>query len=357
MEEEMIKTQDLRVKGITPLRTPRGLKQEFPASDEVLAQVLSHRSAIERIIAHDDSRMLAIVGPCSVRDEEETLYYAKELLALSRQVHDTFFVVMRVYVEKPRTTIGWKGLINDPHLDGSYDLDFGLAKARLITLRVAELGLPIAMEVLDPFNIRYLSDLLSWGSIGARTVESQVHREIASGLSMPVGFKNSTEGGIKAAVDAIEAASHPHVFRGIDDDGRISRIMTSGNPFGHVVLRGGGGKTNYDDESLSQAAKLLSERGFLASIVVDCSHGNSGKQYQNQHGVFRSILKARIEGNSSVVGLMLESHIHEGRQDIPKDLSELKFGVSVTDACINLADTQNILRRGSELLGAPTYSI
>lgn len=354
----MIRTQDVRVAKITPLITPRELRKKLGASEEVLEQVIFFRQVIEDILLHKDDRMLLFVGPCSIRNPQETLYYAQQLASMLRMVRDVFFVVMRVYVEKPRTTIGWKGLINDPHLDGSHDLDFGLEQARRSVLEVAKLGLPIALEVLDPFNIRYLSDLVSWACIGARTVESPVHREIASGLSMPIGFKNHTEGSVKIAIDAIETARHPHTFRGIDDDGRISRIETKGNPLGHVVLRGGGGKTNYDAESIENSLTLLKSAGFSPAVVVDCSHGNSRKDYRNQAGVFASVIEQHAQGNKGIVGVMLESDIFEGKQEIPAQQEKLKFGISVTDACIGITETRQLIQHGGARLSrSSVYSI
>lgn len=289
-----------------------------------------------------DSRLLVVVGPCSIYDPKSAIEYASKLKDIQTALPN-LFIVMRGYFEKPRTTIGWKGFINDPFLNGEGDISQGLHMARELLLHITGMGLPIAAEVLDPIVPQYIADLVSWASIGARTTESQTHREMASGLSMPVGYKNSTEGNLDVAINAMQAARHPHHFLGINADGQIAIIKTKGNPYGHVILRGGKAP-NYDNASIASAAEKMKKAGFKPAIMVDCSHGNSNKDHRNQRNVASTVVDRIKEGNSDVIGLMLESNLYEGNQKIPADLSQLKYGISITDACIGWDTTAQLLR-------------
>lgn len=342
----MYKTQDLHVKEFIRLSAPRTLKRELPISETSNALVARSREAVTSILRREDPRMLLVVGPCSIHDIEGALEYARKLSALRRELADQMEIVMRVYFEKPRTTIGWKGLINDPHLDGSHDIDTGLRQARRLLLAITDLGIPSATEFLDPIVPQYLDDLVTWAAIGARTTESQTHRELASGLSMPVGYKNATDGTLQVALDAMHSARAPHSFLGMDQDGFTSIVRTTGNPNGHVVLRGGHGMTNYDEDSIREAELKLEQAGLPAVLMVDCSHANSGKQPARQEDVLRSIVQQRIDGTRSLIGAMIESYLEEGNQPIPKDLSKLRYGVSITDACVSWETTERLLRWG-----------
>src|SRR5881394_1817300 len=323
-------TQNLHVKEIVRLLPPRALKDEFPMTERAIQTVVEGRETVKRILRGDDPRLLIIVGPCSIHDVDGALEYAQRLNQLREELADQLCVVMRVYFEKPRTTIGWKGLINDPHLDGSYNIDTGLKKARRLLLRITEMGLPAATEFLDPIVPQYIADFVSWAAIGARTTESQTHREMASGLSMPVGFKNSTDGSLQIAIDAMTSARAPHSFLGIDQDGVTSIIRTTGNLHGHVVLRGGRLQPNYDPESIRQAEAALVKAKLPPVLMVDCSHANSGKQPARQEDVWRNLVEQRLAGKKSIMSAMIESHLVEGAQPIPKNLSELRYGVSIT---------------------------
>jgi len=312
--------------------------------------VVEGREAVKRILRREDPRQLVIVGPCSIHDVEGALEYAVRLNRLREEFASRLCIVMRVYFEKPRTTIGWKGLINDPHLDGSYDIETGLMKARKLLLQITEMGLPAGTEFLDPIVPQYLADLVSWAAVGARTTESQTHREMASGLSMPVGFKNATDGSLQIAIDAMTAARTPHSFLGIDQDGVTSIVRTTGNPDGHVVLRGGRLQANYDPESIALATATLAKAGLPPVLMVDCSHANSGKQHARQEEVWRSVVAQRSAGNDSLIGLMVESYLNEGSQPIPRNLPDLRHGVSVTDACVGWETTERMLRHGYDVL-------
>jgi 3-deoxy-7-phosphoheptulonate synthase len=346
----MFKTQDLHVRGFTRLSAPRSLKRELPITETSNATVARSREAVTRILHREDPRMLLVVGPCSIHDIEGALEYAQKLAALRRELSGQMEIVMRVYFEKPRTTIGWKGLINDPHLDGTHDIDTGLRQARRLLLAITDMGLPTATEFLDPIVPQYLDDLVTWAAIGARTTESQTHRELASGLSMPVGYKNATDGTLQVALDAMQSARAPHSFLGIDQDGFTSIVRTTGNPNGHVVLRGGRAKTNFDAESIRAAEAKLAQAGLPAVLMVDCSHANSGKQHARQEDVLRSIVQQRIDGTRSLIGAMIESYLEEGNQPIPKNLAKLRYGVSITDACVSWETTERILRWGHDEL-------
>ena len=342
----MYRTQDLHVKEIVPLLSPRALKALSPTPEAVNDAVALARQRVVRILRQEDPRLLVVIGPCSIHDEKSALEYATRLSRLQKEFADRMEIVMRVYFEKPRTTIGWKGLINDPHLDGSQDIEMGLKIARKLLLEIASLGLPAATEFLDPIVPQYIADLITWAAIGARTTESQTHREMASGLSMPVGLKNATDGSLQVAIDAMGAARHPHSFLGIDEDGMTSIVRTQGNADAHVVLRGGRAMTNYDAASIRAAeAKLMSEK-LPAVLMVDCSHANSEKKFAKQEEVWRSVLEQRAGGTKSLIGLMVESHLHEGNQPIPKNLHALRYGVSITDSCVGWETTERMLRWG-----------
>jgi 3-deoxy-7-phosphoheptulonate synthase len=347
----MFRTQDLHVKEIVRLLTPRELKAQLPMTEAASATVARSRERLIRILRQEDPRLLVVVGPCSIHDEKGALDYAGRLNALRQEVAGRMEIVMRVYFEKPRTTIGWKGLINDPHLDGSQDIETGLKIARRLLLDITGMGLPVATEFLDPIVPQYAADLVTWAAIGARTTESQTHREMASGLSMPVGLKNNTDGSLQSAIEAMSAARHPHSFLGINEDGVTAIVRTTGNPHAHIVLRGGRTMTNYDAASIRAAEEKLRVENLPAVLMVDCSHANSGKQFAKQEDVWRSVIQQRFEGTRSLIGLMVESNINEGNQPIPKDLKGLRYGVSLTDSCIGWETTERMLRWGYERLG------
>lgn len=348
----MFKTQDLHVRELVKLSSPRAVKAQLPLTDAISATVAQSRERIIRILQQQDPRLLVVVGPCSIHEERGAREYAKRLNALREEFADQMEIVMRVYFEKPRTTIGWKGMINDPHLDGSQDIEAGLKIARRLLLEITSLGLPAATEFLDPIVPQYIADLISWAAIGARTTESQTHREMASGLSMPVGFKNATDGSLQIAIDAMGAARTPHSFLGIDGEGATSIVRTAGNPDGHVVLRGGRARTNYDADSIREAEATLRKGGLPPVMMVDCSHANSAKQFARQEDVWRSVIEQRIGGTDSLIGVMIESFLSEGNQPFPRPAAELKYGVSITDACVNWETTERMLRWGFEKLTA-----
>ena len=333
-----------------PLAPPRVHKEELPMTEAANRTVIEGRDAVRAILRHQDPRLLVVVGPCSIHDSHAALEYAEKLARLRAELADHLLIIMRVYFEKPRTTVGWKGLVNDPHMDGTYDIEIGLKRARQLLLEITEMGLPAATEFLDPIVPQYIADLVSWAAVGARTTESQTHREMASGLSMPVGFKNATDGSLQIALDAMQSARSPHSFLGIDQNGATAIIRTRGNHFGHVVLRGGRGSTNYDKPSIEAAMTALQKAGRDVSIMVDCSHANSQKQHWKQEDVARDVMEQRAEGNEALIGLMIESFLNEGNQEVPDDLSQLKYGVSVTDACINWETTERMLRHAHESL-------
>jgi 3-deoxy-7-phosphoheptulonate synthase len=343
----MKKTYDIRIDAFDPLISPDELKEECPISQKAGNTVLKSREEIQQILNKKDKRLMVVVGPCSIHDEAAALDYADRLKRLKEEVSKTLLVVMRVYFEKPRTTIGWKGFINDPHLNDSHDMMDGIRKARKILLNITEMGLPAATEMLDPFTPQYIAGLISWAAIGARTTESQVHREMASGLSMPVGFKNCTDGGLENAVNAMIAAGSPQSFLGIDPQGHASIVKTSGNPYTHVVLRGGT-RPNYDSVSIRQAVELLQSRGLSDAIVVDCSHANSSKRFENQAIVWQDVINQKMDGNDSVVGMMLESNICEGNQENAGSLDKMRYGVSITDACISWETTEELIKSAHE---------
>jgi 3-deoxy-7-phosphoheptulonate synthase len=326
------------------LPTPEEVKRALPLTERAEKTVLAGREAVRRILDHEDHRLFVVVGPCSIHDVEAAREYAARLKKLADDVSDTLLIIMRVYFEKPRTTVGWKGLINDPDMDDSFRIENGLYMARELLRELAELGLPTATEALDPITPQYLSDLITWTAIGARTTESQTHREMASGLSTPVGFKNATDGSLSVAINALHAASRPHHFLGINQSGQSAVFRTRGNRYGHVVLRGGGGHANYDSVSIAVAEKELTAAKLPLNIAVDCSHGNSNKDYALQPLVAENCTTQIVDGNRSIVALMLESHLNAGNQPIPQDLAKLQYGVSVTDACIDWTTTDKLLR-------------
>ena len=323
----MIRTENLHILELAPLVTPRQLKADLPATEASSQTVVQARRAVSSILRRTDRRLLVVVGPCSVHDSVAALEYARRLKALADELRQELQILMRLYFEKPRTTVGWKGLIYDPHMDGSADIGQGLRLARQLLLEINSLGLPAGTEMLDPIVPQYTADLVAWVAIGARTTESQTHRQMASGLSMPVGFKNRTDGNIQVAVDAMESSRHPHSFLGIDDDGRIAIVRTAGNPWGHLVLRGARGGANYDPASIAETAARM-------EAMVDCSHGNAAKQHQAQEQVWNSILEQKAAGNQALIGMLVESYLTAGNQPIPKDLTQLRYGVSVTDECV-----------------------
>ena len=343
-------TSDLHVVETRPLVSPASLHQDLPIDQPVAQLVSSTRHKIQSILKGDDKRLLVIVGPCSVHDVEAAKEYANLLLPLRERFKEELEVVMRVYFEKPRTTVGWKGLINDPHLDGSYDINTGLRKARSLLLELSRQDMPAATELLDPVVPQYIADLISWTAIGARTTESQTHREMASGLSMPIGYKNGTDGTATIAIHAMQAASRPHHFLGINTYGHASIVSTTGNPDGHLVLRGGKSGTNYHFEAIKQITQELSKNSMIDRLMVDCSHGNSNKDYRRQSDVLRSVANQIKEGSNHVMGVMLESHIIEGHQKLSSDLSSLVYGQSITDACIDINTTQVLLEELAEAI-------
>ncbi|MGM0451426.1 MAG: 3-deoxy-7-phosphoheptulonate synthase [Pseudomonadota bacterium] len=325
------------------LTTPGALKEQLPLTDAARRTVLEGRQTINNILDGKDPRLFLVVGPCSIHDPEAALDYARRLKALQEEVSDTLFLVMRVYFEKPRTTTGWKGLINDPHLDDSFDIERGLYLGRKLLLDIAELGLPTATEALDPTAPQYLQDTIAWSAIGARTTESQTHREMSSGLSMAVGFKNGTDGSLDVAVNAMKSTGNPHSFLGIDQNGQVAITRTKGNPYSHVVLRGGGGKPNYDSVNVALCEKELAEAGARNAIMVDCSHANSSKDPAVQPLVMQDVSHQVKEGNLSIIGLMVESNINWGKQKLAAR-EEMQYGVSVTDACIDWETTEKAIR-------------
>lgn len=340
----MHNTDNLHIMGSDTLVTPLALKTQLPLSEEDSDFIYESRRTVERILSGDDPRLLVVVGPCSIHDPLSALDYARRLKVLAEQCADRYYVVMRVYFEKPRTTVGWKGLINDPHLNDSFDIQTGLTLARQLMLDITRIGLPIATEALDPISPQYLADLVSWSAIGARTTESQTHREMASGLSSPVGFKNGTDGNMDVAINAVLSAGHPHAFLGINEQGQVAIIHTEGNRFGHVILRGGSDGPNYDSVSVAEAVEKMQGVGVVPNIVIDCSHGNSHKDYRKQSMVFEDVLSQRARGNTHIKGVMLESFIVAGQQKLTAhNKDQLVYGQSVTDGCIDWSTTEALL--------------
>ena len=353
---EMTTTSDLHVVDTRPLVSPLLLHQELPLDLVALKTVAETRKRIQAILRGEDPRLLVIVGPCSVHDIASARDYARQLEPLRQRYAAQLEVVLRVYFEKPRTTDGWKGLINDPHLDGSYDINTGLRRARSLLLDLAREGMPTATELLDPVVPQYIADLISWTAIGARTTESQTHREMASGLSMPVGYKNGTDGSAKIAIHAMQAASRPHHFLGINRQGQASIVHTTGNPDGHLVLRGGNGCTNYHPEAVEEVAKELVKAGLADRLMVDCSHDNSNKDFRRQSEVLQAVATQVRQGSTHLMGVMLESHLVEGNQKLPEDLSTLVYGQSITDACIDIETTATLLEDLAAAVASVTLS-
>jgi 3-deoxy-7-phosphoheptulonate synthase len=342
--------ENLNVAETEVLVTPAALKALLPVPDAVGESVRASRRAVQNILDHSDHRLLVVVGPCSIHDTDAAREYAQRLKQLADEVSSELFVVMRTYFEKPRTTVGWKGLINDPYLDDSFRVGEGLEIARRLLLDITSLGLPVSTEALDPITPQYLQDLITWSAIGARTTESQTHREMASGLSCPIGFKNGTDGSLDVAINALESAVSPHRFLGISSSGQVSVIRTTGNRHAHIVLRGGSRGPNYDAENVAACEAALEKIGQVPNIMVDCSHANSNKDHRRQPDVARSLAEQIENGSRSLMGLMIESNLHEGNQPVNGG-SNLRYGVSVTDACIDWPTTESLLRELAERLG------
>jgi 3-deoxy-7-phosphoheptulonate synthase len=348
----MPQIHDLNIQSIEPLPTPVEFIEKFPITPQIAQLVSDGREEIARILRGEGDRLLVIAGPCSIHDVESGLEYATRLKKLADAVQDRILVVMRVYFEKPRTTVGWKGLIYDPQLNGSFDITTGLGMAREFLLRVSDLGLLSAIEFVDPITPQYIADLISWAAIGARTAESQTHRQMASGLSMPVGLKNGTGGSVQLAVDGVVAAQAKQAFLGVDANGRASTVVTKGNPDCHIVLRGGSRGPNYDADSVADAVDRLQRAGVSTQLVVDCSHANCGRDYTKERVAFFDVLDQRISGNSNLVGVMLESHLNEGNQRLDEsNPGSLSYGVSITDPCINWEETEELLTSAHQKLG------
>ncbi len=343
VEQKLQATHDLNVRSTVALIAPRALRQETEMSLAANRTVVESRETIKRILKGDDPRMFVVVGPCSIHDHHSAVEYGRRLKRLAEQVDDRIVPVMRVYFEKPRTTLGWKGLINDPHLNDTFDIGTGLRLARTILLEIADLGVPAATEMLEPITPQYIADLITLASIGARTTESPTHRQMSSGLSMPVGYKNGTDGNLQVAIDALIAGRGCHSFLGIDADGNTCIINTTGNPWGHLILRGGRSGPNYSAEHLKAAAVRLKEAGASPNLVVDCSHANSDKDYRRQHVAWNDVIDQRAAGNRTIVGLMLESNLNPGSQKLTGNRADLKEGVSITDGCIGWEETESLI--------------
>ena len=345
-------TQFINIVSTVPLVAPKVLKSELPITPTTTQTVLKNREAIQSILAGEDRRVLVVVGPCSIHDPTAAFEYAQKLKGLADKVSEQMLLVMRVYFEKPRTTVGWKGLINDPYLNDSFDIEAGLRLARKLLLDIGDLGLPAATELLEPITPQYIADLLTLASIGARTTESPTHRQMASGLSMPVGYKNGTDGGLQVAIDAMLAGQTAHAFLGIDGDGHTCVVNTRGNPWGHLILRGGRGGPNYSPEHVRTASETLTAAKLSPRILVDCSHANSNKDYRNQPNVWRDVIAQRIADNTNIIGLMLESNLYPGNQKLTSDPSLLHYGVSITDGCIAWEETETLILEANETLAS-----
>jgi 3-deoxy-7-phosphoheptulonate synthase len=343
-------TENVNVAAYQRLMTPEALKLRLPLYGTTLEHVRRNRQIIRDILDRKDHRLFIVVGPCSIHDVDAALDYAARLQKLAAEVQDTLVLVMRVYFEKPRTSVGWKGLINDPEMNDSFKIEKGLHTARRLLLKLSAMGLPTSTEALDPISPQYLHDIITWSAIGARTTESQTHREMSSGLSSPVGFKNGTDGGLEVAINALKSVVSPHRFLGIDPEGQVSIVTTTGNRHAHIVLRGGNGLPNFDDASVSACEAACRKAGVSTNIMIDCSHANSSKKPENQPAVLANVVDQIVAGNKSIIGVMIESNIHFGRQDIPADLSQLKYGVSVTDGCIDWETTERTIRDAHQKL-------
>ena len=347
---DMRNIQDIRIRSIEPLTSPSEMENICPVSEEEAERISAYRHTVNSIIKGEDDRLLAVIGPCSIHDTEAALDYARRLKGLADSVSDVFFIVMRTYFEKPRTALGWKGLIIDPDMDESCDIEKGLKIARRLLISITDIGLPVGCEVLDPIVPQYTDELMSWSSIGARTTESQTHRSLASGLSVSVGFKNSTSGDLTAAVNAAKAASSPASFIGVGRDGKLAVFRSVGNEATHLILRGGDQGPNYYEDDVEEASKMMEKAGLKPSILIDCSHQNSHKDYTRQKRVLRAVVDQIRWGERGIRGFMLESNINEGSQKIPADLSHLKYGVSVTDGCIGWEETERIVKNAAALV-------
>ncbi len=340
----MVRTNNLNVSGLTPLIAPADLKQVLPLTEKAAEFVANSRQQIKDILWSRDPRMMVVVGPCSIHDPKAAMEYAGRLAKLNAELQDQLLLVMRVYFEKPRTTIGWKGLINDPDLNGTHQIPKGLGIARRLMLDITAMGLPVATEMLDPITPQYMADTISWGAIGARTTESQTHREMSSGLSFPVGFKNGTDGNLQIAIDAMGAARHTHNFIGVNREGRISIVRTTGNPDVHMVLRGGNDQPNYQVSDIETSMEMLQKAGIKTSIMVDCSHANSCKDHARQEFVLKDVIQQVADGNGQIGSVMIESFLEEGNQKMADKLEDLAYGVSITDKCVNWETTERMLR-------------
>ncbi|BAY21563.1 phospho-2-dehydro-3-deoxyheptonate aldolase [Calothrix sp. NIES-2100] len=340
---------DANIESSHVLLTPNEVKAKVPLTKLAEQTVLKYREELEKILDFQDRRKFIVVGPCSIHDPKAAIEYSQRLKILAQKVQDKLLLVMRVYFEKPRTTVGWKGLINDPEMDDSFHVENGLLIARSLLLQIAEIGLPTATEALDPIVPQYISELLAWSAIGARTTESQTHREMASGLSMPVGFKNGTDGNIQVALNALQSARTPHNFLGINQDGQVSVFQTRGNAYGHVILRGGN-QPNFDAENVQLIEQKLKAADLPPRIVIDCSHGNTNKDYRLQGAVLSNVIQQVVDGNTSIVGMMLESNLYEGNQPVNCQKDELRYGVSVTDKCIGWEETERVILAAYEKL-------
>ena len=345
----MTNITNINIRELSNLPSPDFYQKKFPSSEQQTSLIKESRKTIENIIEGKDSRLLLLMGPCSIHDTKAGIEYAEKLKELADKVSKNIYIVMRVYFEKPRTTVGWKGLINDPDLNGSYNIPKGIETARKFLSEVTRIGLPTATEFLDPFTPQYIGDLVSWGAIGARTAESQTHRQMASGLSMPIGFKNGTGGSVQLAIDGMIACNGEHAFLGIDNDGKTSIVITKGNKANHIILRGGASGPNYDKDSINDAQELLKKNNLVPNIVVDCAHGNSNKDHNRQPIVFKEVIEQRLAGNEKIIGIMLEGNINPGNQSLG-NVEDLEFGVSITDKCVGWEKTEEIILEANNLL-------
>ena len=345
----MTNITNINIRELSNLPSPEFYQKKFPSSEQQTSLIKESRKTIENIIEGKDSRLLLLMGPCSIHDTKAGIEYAEKLKELAEKVSKNIYIVMRVYFEKPRTTVGWKGLINDPDLNGSYNIPKGIETAREFLSEVTKIGLPTATEFLDPFTPQYIGDLVSWGAIGARTAESQTHRQMASGLSMPIGFKNGTGGSVQLAIDGMIACEGEHAFLGIDDEGKTSIVITKGNKANHIILRGGVSGPNYDKDSINEAQELLKKNNLVPNIVVDCAHANSNKDHNMQPIVFKEVIKQRLAGNEKIIGIMLEGNINPGNQSLG-NIEDLEFGVSITDKCVGWEKTEEIILEANNLL-------
>ncbi len=350
MEPFKTKVENINISSFKPLISPREIKRLYPPTEHVLEHIEKSRKVIQNILEGKDNRFLVIVGPCSIHSKEIAIEYATRLNSLKESLQDVMYVVMRTYFEKPRTTLGWKGLIYDPHLDNTHDIEKGLMLAREILLNIAEMSLPAGSELLDPIVPQYIADLICWASIGARTTESQTHREMASGFSMPIGFKNTTDGNLQIAIDAMVSARGSHHFIGVDEDGKTCVVATKGNTVSHLILRGGKGRPNYDPVSVIEAIERMEKVGLPPRIIIDCSHANCGKRHQLQAHVLRDVVQQRLEGNIYIKGVMIESNLKPGNQPFPPPNGVLEYGVSITDPCLGWEDTESLLLETAEKL-------